>query len=57
MNFCGDVLPRVDKDENSLENIVFSDESTFNLRGKVNPHNCKIWAVKTSIKFTRGELA
>lgn len=42
-NFCADMLNRLDVDEHFLDNIIFSDESTFHLSGKVNTHNCRIW--------------
>lgn len=37
------MLNRLDDDEHFLDNIVFSDEKTFHLSGKVNTHECTIW--------------
>lgn len=31
---------------NQLQNICFSDEATFNLRGEVNKHNCRYWSTE-----------
>lgn len=42
-NFCVDMLDRLDGDEDFIGKIIFSDESTFHLSGKVNKHNCRIW--------------
>jgi hypothetical protein len=30
-------------DERFLDSVIFSDESTFHVSGKVNTHNCRIW--------------
>lgn len=40
-NFATDMLRH--DDEDFLTRIVFSDESTFHLSGKVNTHNVRIW--------------
>ena len=37
------MLLRIENDNSYLDNIVFSDEVTFHLCGKINKHNCKIW--------------
>uniref|UniRef100_A0A1B6E9D2 PiggyBac transposable element-derived protein domain-containing protein n=1 Tax=Clastoptera arizonana TaxID=38151 RepID=A0A1B6E9D2_9HEMI len=42
-NFCVDMLNRVDDDKHFLDNIIFCDESSSHLSGKVNTHNCRIW--------------
>src|SRR5678815_231806 len=34
------------RDDDLLDRVVFSDESTFHLRGKVNAHNVRIWGLK-----------
>jgi hypothetical protein len=26
-----------------LDSVIFSDESTFHVSGRVNTHNCRIW--------------
>ena len=37
------LLEKINEDASFLENLVFSDESTFYLNGCVNIHNCRIW--------------
>lgn len=41
--FAMDMLARLDEDPSFLSNIVYSDEATFHVSGKVNRHNCRIW--------------
>lgn len=36
------MLPRRGNEEILLDNIIFSDEQTFHISGKVNSHNCRI---------------
>ncbi|PNF38889.1 hypothetical protein B7P43_G09910 [Cryptotermes secundus] len=31
------------EDKKFLDSVIFSDESTFHVSGKVNTHNCRIW--------------
>jgi hypothetical protein len=33
----------MENDDNLLSKIIFSDEATFHLSGKVNRHNVRIW--------------
>jgi hypothetical protein len=40
---CTDKLNRLKEDNLFLDKIVFSDEATFHLSGKVNRHNLIIW--------------
>jgi hypothetical protein len=35
--------------ERFLDSIIFSDESTFHVGGKVNAHNCRIWGSKNPL--------
>lgn len=42
-SFGIDMLNRIDDDEHFLSHVLFSDEATFNLSGKVNRHNVRIW--------------
>jgi hypothetical protein len=42
-NFCTNMLNRLEEDNLFLDKIVFSDEATFHLSGKVNRHNLIIW--------------
>lgn len=43
MEFCETMMNRIDHRQILLDNIVFSDESTFMLNGHVNRHNCRYW--------------
>ncbi|EFN81575.1 hypothetical protein EAI_17384, partial [Harpegnathos saltator] len=44
LEFCEDMILRIDQDPDFLYNIVFSDEATFQLNGTCNRHNCRYWA-------------
>jgi len=44
MMMCEDILIKIQNDIRFLDTIIFSDESTFNLNGSVNRHNCRIWS-------------
>lgn len=46
MEFCETVLERVNVDEHFIENIVFTDESTFLLHGKHHPSNLRYWSIE-----------
>jgi hypothetical protein len=41
--FCEEVLGMMERDEGLSKRIIFSDEATFHLSGKVNRHNIQIW--------------
>lgn len=41
--FCVEMFERIEADETFLKKIIFSDESTFHVNGKVNTRNCRIW--------------
>lgn len=41
--FATDMLQHIVDDPTFLTHIVFSDEATFHLSGKVNTHNARIW--------------
>ena len=43
VHFAAEMLLRIENDNSYLDNIVFSDEVTFPLCGKINKHNCRIW--------------
>ncbi|KAG8325879.1 hypothetical protein J6590_055776 [Homalodisca vitripennis] len=47
--FCAVMLDRIGKDETFLNSIIFSDESTFHISGKVNTHNCRIWGTQENL--------
>jgi hypothetical protein len=38
--------PKKQENESFISRIVFSDEATFHLSGKVNRHNVRIWALE-----------
>ena len=45
LQFCSDVLGMME-DDTFLPRVVFSDEATFHLSGKVNTHNVRIWGLQ-----------
>jgi hypothetical protein len=49
--FVFDLLERINQDGLFLRNVVFSDEATIHLFGKVNRHNCRMWGSETPIHF------
>ena len=42
-HFAAEMVLRIENDNSYLYNIVFSDETTFHLCGKLNKHHCRIW--------------
>lgn len=44
LEFCKIMMGRIDQNPNFLSQIVFSDESTFQLNGEVNRHNFRYWS-------------
>ena len=46
--FTEEVLQRIDDDNDYLNSVVFSDEATFHVSGKVNKHNIRIWGSEIS---------
>lgn len=42
-NFAADILERINQNNDFLSLVMFSDESTFHVSGKVNRHNVRIW--------------
>jgi transposase len=46
LDFCSEMLQRNEEDDNFCERIIFSDESTFHLSGKVNKQNVRIWGTE-----------
>jgi len=44
MQFCDFIMEMMNNDSLFLDNIVFSDEATFELTGNVNRHNCRYWS-------------
>ena len=45
-DFCESVLGRCDDEEGFMDRIIFSDESTFHISGKVNKQNVRIWGTE-----------
>ena len=41
--FCMQMFQRIQDDGKFLDSVIFSDESTFHVSGRVNIHNCRIW--------------
>jgi hypothetical protein len=39
-----DILNEIDKDEQFLHRVMFGDEATFHVSGRVHRHNVRIWA-------------
>lgn len=46
IEFCEDMMERIDNDPNILRNLIFTDEATFQITGTLNRHNCRYWAVE-----------
>ncbi|RYA74223.1 hypothetical protein DD595_24580 [Enterobacter cloacae complex sp. 4DZ3-17B2] len=44
IEFCDLMMEMIVDDPLLLDNIVFSDEATFELTGNVNRHNCRYWS-------------
>jgi hypothetical protein len=40
---CHLFISHIEENDNYLDLVLFSDESTFQVCGKVNRHNCRIW--------------
>lgn len=55
--FCERMLTRLNGDDgDALQSVIlFSDEATFHLSGKVNRHNCRIWGVVNPHEFDTHE--
>ncbi|KAJ4428885.1 hypothetical protein ANN_25878 [Periplaneta americana] len=41
-NFCDEMIRRIDENPRHVDLLLFSDEATFHVCGKVNRHNCCI---------------
>jgi hypothetical protein len=44
MQFCDEMIARIDANPNFVRNICFSDEATFFVNGEVNRHNMRYWS-------------
>ena len=40
---CNLLIDKIDNGNRFLSNLIFSDEATFHISGRVNRHNCRIW--------------
>jgi hypothetical protein len=46
IEFCTFILEKSEEVEQFFYYIIFSDEATFHLNGKVNRHNVRIWGLE-----------
>lgn len=44
MEYCERIMARCLENPNFLPNVLFSNEATFMLNGRVNRHNCRYWS-------------
>lgn len=51
---CAELVEQINND-NLMDHILFSDEATFHTCGKINRHNCRIWANEKPTEFTEWE--
>ena len=49
--FCMDMQENIDNEDGFLEKVIFSDEATFHLSGKVNKQNVRIWGTENPREF------
>ena len=54
-DFAVEMLSRIEENESYLDLVLFSDESTFHVCGKVNRHNCRIWGSGSPYQVTEYE--
>jgi hypothetical protein len=45
-HFAEEMLDRIDLDVDFLKKIMFTDEATFHVSGKVHGHNVRIWGTE-----------
>ena len=45
------MLNSIEDDPNYLKRIVFTDEATFHVSGRVNKHNIRIWGSEIPHEF------
>lgn len=46
LSFCHQFNGKRSSDDAFLSRLIFSDEATFHISGKVNRHNCRIWGTE-----------
>ncbi|XP_018373143.1 PREDICTED: uncharacterized protein LOC108767664 [Trachymyrmex cornetzi] len=44
IEFCESMMLNIDRNLLFVDDIIFSDEATFELIGNVNRHNCRYWS-------------
>jgi hypothetical protein len=54
-DFAVDILNELDKDEQFLHPVMFSDEATFHVSGHVHRHKVRIWANERPHDFVEHE--
>lgn len=55
VEFCRFVLGKMEDDDSFVPRLVFSDEATFHLNGKVNRHNVRIWGTEQPHEIVQHE--
>ena len=53
--FAEKILQRIGDDNDYLNSVIFSDEVTFHVSGKVNKHNIRIWGSENPCEFVEKE--
>uniref|UniRef100_A0A8D9AAQ2 Histone-lysine N-methyltransferase SETMAR n=1 Tax=Cacopsylla melanoneura TaxID=428564 RepID=A0A8D9AAQ2_9HEMI len=48
VQFCDQMLGMIQENNNIVEQICFSDESTFFLNGSLHRHNCRYWSTENN---------
>lgn len=51
VQFCRKILNLRRRDRHFLDKLIMSDEASFHLNGKVNKHNCRVWASENPRNF------
>nr|XP_005998403.1 PREDICTED: uncharacterized protein LOC102358965 [Latimeria chalumnae]XP_005998404.1 PREDICTED: uncharacterized protein LOC102358965 [Latimeria chalumnae] len=46
LDFCQQFKSKIHNSPGFLDELTFSDETTFHISGKVNRHNCRIWGTE-----------
>ena len=46
LTFCHQFNEKPGNDDVFVSSLLFSDEATFHISGKVNRHNCQIWGTE-----------
>lgn len=54
-SFCDEMIQRIDENPRYVDSLLFSDEATFHICGKVNRHNCRIWGSQNPYRVIEHE--